>query len=100
MPNDMTLLCAGSHARRRLRTAWRWLPGGYADRFLTEWAPSAQQVHNDHHQSDHQEDVDQAACKMQAEAQQPQDQQNGNDCPKHVCSPSLANERAVSRDIA
>lgn len=46
-------------------------------------APTGEKLDQAHHQRDDQQDVDQAAGDMEAEAEQPQDQQDRNNCPQH-----------------
>ena len=48
--------------------------------------PSAQQVKAQHHDRYDEQDVYQAPGYMEAEAEQPQDQQNYEDRPKHIAS--------------
>jgi hypothetical protein len=47
------------------------------------------QVEEQDDQSDHEQNVNQAARNMKAEPQQPQDQKNHENCPKHIFSVAL-----------
>lgn len=47
-------------------------------------AAAGDQVDNQDDQSDHQQNVNQAACNVKAESQQPQDHENHEDCPEHT----------------
>jgi hypothetical protein len=52
-------------------------------------APAAHQIHDDHDQGDHQQQVNQSTRHMQAKAQEPQNQKYRNNRPKHFQSPSF-----------
>ena len=45
--------------------------------------PAAQQPEHDHHQRDHQQDVNESARDLEGEAEDPEQQQYGNECPQH-----------------
>jgi hypothetical protein len=47
----------------------------------SEGAPTAEQVDDDYDQRDDKQKVDQPSGNVEAEAQKPEDQQNGDDCP-------------------
>lgn len=50
-----------------------------------EYSSSAgNQVNDQHNHGNHQQQVDQAAANMEAESQKPENQQNRENCPKHV----------------
>src|ERR1700683_4533038 len=53
-------------------------------RTLSSTTSSAQQVHHQDHQAHNQEQVDQSSADMQAEPQEPQNQKNNHDSPKHL----------------
>jgi hypothetical protein len=46
-------------------------------------AAAADQVEDQHDNSDHDQDVDKPAANVKREAEQPQNQQNYKDCPEH-----------------
>ena len=46
--------------------------------------PAGQQVDNNDNERYYQQDVDEATCDVHAETKQPQDQEDYNDCPKHI----------------
>jgi hypothetical protein len=52
---------------------------------LETWlaTPAADQVNDQDHHCDDQQDMDEAAGHVKAEAEKPQNQQNYKDCPKH-----------------
>jgi FtsZ-interacting cell division protein ZipA len=43
------------------------------------------QVDDQHNHRNHQQQVDQASCDVEAPSQQPENQQNRENCPKHSC---------------
>ena len=47
---------------------------------------SLDEAHDHHDQRDHQQQVNEAAEVQDGEAQQPEDQQDDDDCPKHLFS--------------
>ena len=53
------------------------------DRSLLETAPAADQVEDQNDDGDDDQDVDEASADVEAEAQQPKNQQNYYDCPEH-----------------
>ena len=50
-------------------------------------SPTRDQVDDQHHNSDDQQDVNQAAGDMEAESQDPEDQKDHKDSPEHALSP-------------
>ena len=51
--------------------------------FLSLAAPPRNQVEDENDDSNHDEDVDEAATDMKGEAQKPQNYENHENCPKH-----------------
>ena len=45
---------------------------------------SGYEIENQHHYRDNKQKVDQAAADVKAEAEKPHDQQNHENCPKHI----------------
>lgn len=56
-------------------------------------AASGDQVDDQEDQRDHQQKVDEATCYVKAEAQNPQNKKNDENCPKHIRHTSLDCER-------
>jgi hypothetical protein len=64
--------------------------------FTGEYSPnrsgcsaSGDEVDNQYHDGDDQQKVDQTACYMETEPEQPQNQEDDEDCPKHGYSLGL-----------
>src|SRR5512135_2617233 len=61
-------------------------------------AASTQQIDDYHHRGRRQNQMDQASSDTETEAEQPQDQENRYDCPKHVDLPcSLLARKTLKR---
>src|SRR5947209_7363104 len=59
------------------------IPAGFTLRIL-ERPPAANQLQNEHHQGDHQQDVNVRSQNVEADkSKQPEDQQDHKDSPKH-----------------
>ena len=56
---------------------------------LDHSSSSGDQVNDQHDHGCDQQQMDQAACHMEAESQEPENQQDGEDCPEHIW-PSLS----------
>jgi hypothetical protein len=50
-------------------------------------APAGHEVDDEDHERDYEQQVNQAACNVQTESQEPQDQQNYKYGPEQGCSP-------------
>jgi hypothetical protein len=48
---------------------------------------ATEQIEDQHYDSDDQQEVDQASSYVEAEAEKPQNQENHENCPKHLVSP-------------
>jgi hypothetical protein len=76
----------------------RALPPG--SKSLLNPATTGDELHNHDDHGDHQQDVDEAACDVEAEAQQPENDENGGDREQHGRAPSIrrvAGMREVER---
>jgi hypothetical protein len=50
-------------------------------------APTRYKVDDENHERDYKEQMDQASCDMQAKSQDPEDQEDHKNRPKHSCRP-------------
>jgi hypothetical protein len=81
------------------------LPARLADRTGLDSSTPRDQVEDENDDSYHQQNVNKAAANMHGEAQQPEDEKNDDDCPKHgsdlltVCL-AMASAEAAPRGVA
>jgi hypothetical protein len=57
---------------------------------MLDCSSTADQIEDEHNDRDHDEQVNEGAADMEREAEEPQNQQDDKDCPKHEISFALA----------